>query len=78
MPTFWNNLESVIHRLDNFDAHPETAKLKPRSKMFFVASVNAVLNHETSFFELVRKCFVNVHIASVDQLKAQTVVLFDG
>ena len=46
--------------------------------MFFLRSVNAVLNHEVDLLELIRKVVVNVHIASVNHLKAQTVVLSGG
>ncbi|KAJ4300074.1 hypothetical protein N0V88_002743 [Collariella sp. IMI 366227] len=75
---FWYILGNDVHTLNNFDAHPETKKLKPWSNPFFVASTFSILNYPTDIFDLVRDGTINVHIADITGLSPRTVHLSDG
>lgn len=75
---FWNILGSDVVALNQFDAHPETAKLKPWSQAFGIASGLSILNYETDFFELVKNGTVKVHIADINGLSERKVHLSDG
>lgn len=76
--TFWLILGSDVIALNKYDAHPETAKLKPWSNPLFIGSSLSILNYETDFFDLVRDGIVSVHIADIIELKPKTVCLSDG
>ncbi|KAH7144430.1 hypothetical protein B0J13DRAFT_44484 [Dactylonectria estremocensis] len=75
---FWNILGSDVIALNQYDAHPETAKLKPWSQAFFVASGLSILNYQTDFFDLVKKGTVKVHIADITSLSERSVHLSNG
>ncbi|KAI5457692.1 hypothetical protein BGZ63DRAFT_364490 [Mariannaea sp. PMI_226] len=75
---FWNILGGDVITLNKYDAHPETAKLKPWSQAFFVASSFSILNYSTDFFDLVRDGTVKVHIADITGLSSGKVHLSDG
>lgn len=75
---FWGILGSDVIALNQYDSHPETAKLKPWSEAFFVASGLSILNYETNFFDLVKDGIVKVHIADIDGLSERKVHLSDG
>lgn len=76
--TFWGILGGDVKGLNAYDKHPETAKLKPWTDPFFVASGISILNYETSFFDLVREGKVKVHIADLNALSGKKVHLSDG
>lgn len=65
---FWDILGGDVLALNQYDAHPETAKLKPWSEAFYVASSLSILNYDTDFFDLVRDGIVKVHIADINGL----------
>ncbi|KAJ4231911.1 hypothetical protein NW759_002307 [Fusarium solani] len=75
---FWDILAGDVMTLNQYDAHPETAKLKPWSQAMFVASSLSILNYETPFFDLVKDGKVKVHIADITSLSERTVHLSDG
>lgn len=75
---FWDTLGDDVKTLNQFDAHPEVAKLKPWSHPMFVASSFSILNYETDFFELVKNGAVRVHIADIVELAPGRVHLSDG
>ncbi|QSZ37159.1 hypothetical protein DSL72_009253 [Monilinia vaccinii-corymbosi] len=75
---YWETSNDEIKMVNNYDAHPETAKLKPWSNSFFVGSMLSILNHETDIFELVRKGAISVHIGDIINLSANTVSLSSG
>lgn len=75
---FWDTLGNDVKTLNQFDAHPEVAKLKPWSHPMFVASSFSILNYETDFFELVRNGSVRVHVADIVGLGPRRVDLSDG
>lgn len=75
---FWGILGGDVLALNQYDAHPETAKLKPWSNPMFVASSLSILNYETPFFDLVKSGKVKVHIADINGLSEKKVHLSDG
>lgn len=75
---FWDTLGDDVKTLNQFDAHPEVAKLKPWSHPMFVASSFSILNYETDFFELVKNGTVQVHIADIVSLGPGRINLSDG
>lgn len=75
---FWDVLGDDVKTLNQFDAHPEVAKLKPWSHAMFVASSFSILNYDTDFFELVRNGTVKVHIADITSLGPNRINLSDG
>ncbi|RAL68568.1 hypothetical protein DID88_007291 [Monilinia fructigena] len=75
---YWENSNAEIKIVNNYDGHPETAKLKPWSNSFFVGSMLSILNHDTDIFELVRKGAISVHIGDIVSLSANTVNLSNG
>ncbi|KAF4994116.1 hypothetical protein FGRMN_6031 [Fusarium graminum] len=75
---FWSILTSDLNGLNQYDSHPETAKLKPWSNPMFVATSLSILNYDTDFFDLVREGLVKIHIADIEGLSSQTVHLSDG
>jgi hypothetical protein len=75
---FWWILGNDVLALNNYDAHPQTKKLKPWSQPMFVGSSFSIMNYPTDFFELVRRGGVHVHIADIERLSHHTVHLSDG
>ncbi|KAH7241952.1 hypothetical protein BKA59DRAFT_401692 [Fusarium tricinctum] len=77
--TFWRILANDVHGLNQYESHPETAKLKPWSRNpMFVATSLSILNYETDFFDLVKNGMVKIHIADIESLSNQTVHLSNG
>lgn len=75
---YWANSSDEIKMVNDYDGHPETAKLKPWSNSFFVGSMLSILNHDTNIFDLVRKGTISVHIGDIVNLSADTVSLSNG
>ncbi|KAK4952193.1 hypothetical protein LTR10_010115 [Elasticomyces elasticus] len=76
--TFWSILGNDVMTLMNFDAHPETAKLKPRTLPMFTGDSFSILNYDTDFMELVKSEKVKIHLAEFDHLSPGKVHLSDG
>jgi hypothetical protein len=76
--TFWGILGSDVLTLMDFDSHPETAKLKPRTLPMFTGDSFSILNYDTDFLELVRSGKVQIHEADFERLSPGTVHLSDG
>jgi hypothetical protein len=76
--TFWSILANDVIQLNRYDAHPETAKLKPWISPFWIASSLSILNYPTDFFDLVRSGAVRVHVANITHLSKGTVHLSSG
>ncbi|KAK3648628.1 hypothetical protein LTR22_013262 [Elasticomyces elasticus] len=76
--TFWSILGNDVMTLMKFDAHPETAKLKPRTLPMFTGDSFSILNYNTDFMELVKSEKVQIHIAEFDHLSPGKVHLSDG
>lgn len=75
---FWSILQGDVLTLNQYDSHPETAKLKPWSEAMFVASSLSILNYDKPFFDFVKDGTVKVHIADINGLSERTVHLSDG
>ncbi|PTB73825.1 FAD/NAD(P)-binding domain-containing protein [Trichoderma longibrachiatum ATCC 18648] len=75
---FWAILGGDVLSLNNYDAHSETAKLKPWTPAMFTAASFSILNYDADFFALVRDGKIKVHIAEIDHLGPGTVHLADG
>ncbi|KAF8461227.1 hypothetical protein BDZ91DRAFT_830109 [Kalaharituber pfeilii] len=65
---FWGVLASDVIELNQYDKHPETAKLKPWVDAFWVASGLSILNYPSNFFDLVKEGKITVHVGDVAQL----------
>ncbi|TAQ90274.1 hypothetical protein B7494_g1449 [Chlorociboria aeruginascens] len=75
---FWGILESDALSINKYDNHPETAKLKPWSRLFFTGTSFSLLNYSTDIFEFIRNGTVKVHIADITGLDPKTVCLSNG
>ena len=76
--SFWWILANDVLSLNNYDAHPTTAKLKPWTNIFFTGSSASILNYPTDFFDFVRDGQIKVHIAEITHLSGGTVHLATG
>ena len=76
--SFWTIITNDILRANNYEQHPEVAKLKPWTPAFWTACSLSLLNYPTDFFEYVRNGRIRVHIADVDSLSEKTVHLSNG
>jgi hypothetical protein len=76
--TFWKILASDVISLNKYDEHPETAKLKPWTSPFFIASSLSILNYDTNFFDVVKDSKTRVHVADITSLDKKTVHLSNG
>lgn len=65
-------------RLNQYDSHPDTAKLKPWLDVMFVAGSYSFLNYNQNFFDLVKSDLVNVFVSEISHLSAGKIHLVDG
>ncbi|KAF2469606.1 FAD/NAD(P)-binding domain-containing protein [Lindgomyces ingoldianus] len=72
---FFNKMQHGVLAHNNYDSHPETAKLKPWDDVFFIGTNRGLLNYDRDFFELVRNGIIRVHIADITHLSDHTVHL---
>lgn len=75
---FWGILGGDVISLNKYDAHKNTAKLKPWTEAFFTGCTFSILNYPTNFFELVKGDKVNIHIADITSLSPGKVHLSSG
>jgi hypothetical protein len=75
---FFHKMGHSVLESNNYDAHPETAKLKPWDDVFYVGTNRGLLNYGVDFFEFVRNGTIRVHIADITSLSHHTVHLSDG
>lgn len=75
---FWNVLGRDVLALNQYDSHPETAKLKPWIPAMFTGTSFSILNYETDFFELARGDKIKIHVGEIDHLSPGKVHLADG
>ncbi|KAI7121826.1 dimethylaniline monooxygenase (N-oxide forming), partial [Hortaea werneckii] len=76
--TFWSILGNDVLTLMNFDAHPETAKLKPRMPPMFTGDSFSIFNYDADFMELVKSDVIQIRTAEFDHLSPGKVHLSDG
>lgn len=75
---FFAKMQHSAVRTNNYDGHPETAKLKPWDDVFFIGTNRGLLNYGLDFFEFVRNGIIRVHIADITHLSKHTIHLSDG
>ncbi|KAI9148858.1 FAD-dependent monooxygenase DEP4 [Paramyrothecium foliicola] len=75
---FWSLLSSSIVAQNGYNTHPELKKLKPWNSAFWIGSSISILNYDKPWFDLVRDGKVCVHIAQIDHLEKNKVILEDG
>jgi Pyridine nucleotide-disulphide oxidoreductase len=75
---FWRILVNDVLTLNQYDAHPETAKLKPWSDPFCVGASLSILNYPRNFFDLIRAGQIKIHISEVSHLTTRAVHLTAG
>ncbi|KAI1840324.1 hypothetical protein JX266_013456 [Neoarthrinium moseri] len=76
--TFWKILGGDVMTLNNYDAHPDTAKLKPWTEAMFTGASFSLLNFDHDIFELVKSDKIDVHVGEIDHLSPGRVHLADG
>jgi hypothetical protein len=76
--TFFAKMQHSIEEANNYDGHPETAKLRPWDDVFFIGTNRGLLNYKVDFFDFVRNGTIRVHIADITQLSHKTVHLSNG
>jgi hypothetical protein len=76
---FWGVLGGDVLSLCKFDAHEETAKLKPWIPAMFAGTSFSILNYETDFLKLIRESGkVKIHVDEITHLSAEGVHLANG
>ncbi|KAJ0417377.1 hypothetical protein BJY00DRAFT_325686 [Aspergillus carlsbadensis] len=75
---FWASLEWDMLRVNRYKDHPETAKLRPSVDPIWAGTSVGILNFPGDFFALIRRGLVKVHIADIERLEPQTIVLSNG
>ncbi|CAO2647203.1 Nn.00g081250.m01.CDS01 [Neocucurbitaria sp. VM-36] len=71
--TFFAKMQHSVEEINNYEGHPETAKLKPWDDVFFIGTNRGLLNYGLDFFEFVRNGTIRVHIADITHLSHHTV-----
>ncbi|KAL5359377.1 hypothetical protein BJX96DRAFT_183728 [Aspergillus floccosus] len=72
---FWRLLDVSIKRVNQYDSHPQLAKLTPWITPFWMGNSLSIHNYDSSWFQLVRDGRVHVHIAEVTSLSEAKVHL---
>ncbi|KAJ4311307.1 hypothetical protein N0V84_010512 [Fusarium piperis] len=75
---FFGVLTKDILGAARFDEHPETAKLKPWSDLFWAGTSVSILNYPTDFYDNVRQGKVHIHHADITHLSPGRVHLSTG
>jgi cation diffusion facilitator CzcD-associated flavoprotein CzcO len=77
---FWGGLADDVIKLNNYDAHEETKKLRPWNEPFWIGSGLSIHNYDSNFWDMVKKGQIKVHIADIDHLSGgpDTVHLDNG
>ncbi|KAK4154120.1 fee1d58e-21ec-4d75-a55d-3a4d30cd2ab5 [Chaetomidium leptoderma] len=75
---FWSILGDDVLTLNEFDSHPETAKLKPWIGAMYAGTSFSLLNYDTDFYQLVRDGKIRIHISEITHLSPGKVHLSDG
>ena len=75
---FFNKMSHSVLEKNDYDSHPETAKLKPWDDVFYIGTNRGLLNYGVDFFEFVRNGTIRVHISDITSLSHHTVHLSDN
>ena len=76
--TFFTKIAHSTLEHNDYDSHPETAKLKPWDDLFFVGTNRGLLNYDNDVFEFVRNGTIRVHVEDITHLSNHTVHLSNG
>ncbi|KAF3013047.1 hypothetical protein E8E14_009871 [Neopestalotiopsis sp. 37M] len=76
--SFWSILGNDVIKANDYDSHPELAKLKPWQSAFWIGSGLSILNYSTPFFDMVKQGKIKVHIQNIDHLEGKKCHLEDG
>ncbi|KAI0204440.1 hypothetical protein F4808DRAFT_342640 [Astrocystis sublimbata] len=74
----YSTIAGDILTQNDYEAHPDTAKLKPWTDFMFTADSISTLNYEQDIFPIIKSDLVNVHVGEIDHLSAGKVHLADG
>ncbi|KAF8456576.1 hypothetical protein BGX38DRAFT_1266322 [Terfezia claveryi] len=72
---FWGVLGNDVITSNEYDKHPETAKLKPWVDAFWVATGLSILNYPSNFFDFVKEGKITVHVADISKLSEKSIHL---
>jgi hypothetical protein len=75
---FWGVVQSDTVKLSGLQGHPETERLMPWSDFFWSGTSCSILNYDKDFFQFVRNGLIEVHIADIESLNGNAVVLSTG
>ena len=75
---FFANSEKDVLNIIGYDRDPKTAKLKPRTNLFWNGANVSALNYTEDIMALVRSGQIEVHIADIDHLEEGVIQLSDG
>ncbi|KAI0540688.1 hypothetical protein GGR58DRAFT_103472 [Xylaria digitata] len=75
---YWRVFTSDIMGQNNYDAHPDTAKLKPWTEAMFTGDSFSVLNYDQDIFSLIKSDLINIYVDEIDHLSAGKVHLANG
>ncbi|KAK2612671.1 hypothetical protein QQS21_001288 [Conoideocrella luteorostrata] len=75
---FWTVLGGDVEAANNYNAHPDTAKLKPWTHAMFTGPSFSILNYDSDIFELIKSDLVTVHIDEITHLSPGNVNLASG
>jgi hypothetical protein len=76
--TFFAKMQHATEKTNDYDGHPETAKLKPWDDVFFIGTNRGLLNYSHDFFEFVRNGRIKVHIADIAHLSDHKIHVSTG
>lgn len=75
---FWMLLGSFADRAHKYSEHQDTQRLKPWTSSFWMGNSLSIHNYDSNWFDLVRQGRINVHVADVESLSANTAQLTNG
>ncbi|CAK7203042.1 hypothetical protein SEUCBS139899_005771 [Sporothrix eucalyptigena] len=75
---FWNLLMGDVLTANDYDSHPDLAKLKPWHHAFWTGSGLSILNYNTPLWDMVRAGKIHVHVDDVDRMAPGKVMLKSG
>ncbi|PSN74512.1 dimethylaniline monooxygenase (N-oxide forming) [Corynespora cassiicola Philippines] len=75
---FFGKMQHSVLEHNDYDSHPETAKLKPWDDVFYIGTNRGLLNYDLDFFQFVKDGTVRIHIADIKCLSRNTLHLSNG
>lgn len=75
---FWGIVQDDTLKLSGIRGHPGTEKLIPWSDFFWSGTSCSILNYDKDFFQFVRDGLIEVHVADIERVHDDIVVLSTG